>query len=119
MFIGWRKLTDGEKANIGILTYSCGSNNSTTLNFNSCKDYWNSRPGWEKAVIVLMFVALALELIIIAWSLISCCLFCFPACFSLVTILSAIATVCLIVAVSLYGGKNAESIGKTTSFVFE
>jgi hypothetical protein len=73
-----------------------------------------------------MFVAMALEIIVIAWSIISCIgeffcnlqqltichlAFCFPACFTLVTLVNAVATICLIVAVSLYGGKNSQSIG--------
>jgi len=108
---GWRKLSSDTNAKLGILTYSCGSNSSSSsMDFNSCKSYWNSRPTWEKAVIALMLIALILELVVIAWSIISCIAFCLPACFSLVTLINAVATICLIVAVSLYGGKNSESI---------
>ncbi|KAI6184503.1 hypothetical protein M3Y97_00603500 [Aphelenchoides bicaudatus] len=109
---GWRSIKNVQDTRLGILTYSCGSNStSNSLDVDSCKNFWDSRPGWEKAVIVLMFVALILEVVIIVWSVVSCLCFCFPACFLLVTLVTALATICLVVAVSLYGGKNSESIG--------
>lgn len=87
---------------MGILTHSCGTNStSQSVDLDSCKTFWDSRPGWEKAVIVLMLIAIILEIVIIAWSIISCIAFCFPACFSIVTLITAIATICLVSIIKL------------------
>ncbi|KAI6179258.1 hypothetical protein M3Y98_00591100 [Aphelenchoides besseyi] len=107
---GWRSIKNGQDINMGLFSKSCGSNNSS-FDGDACQSYWNSRPTWEKWVIALMFVALILELVVLVWSVFSCFCFCLPSCFSLVTLIAAVSTVCLIVAVSLYGGKNSEQIG--------
>lgn len=58
-----------------------------------------------------MIIALAFEIIILAWTVLSCICFCCPNLYPLLTIITAVATACLVVAVALYGGNNSNSTG--------
>ncbi|CAD5215381.1 unnamed protein product [Bursaphelenchus xylophilus] len=107
---GWSTYKDdtNKTVHVGIITYNCGKNNATSLT-TACKNYIDSRPKWEKAVIALMFIALIIELVILIWSVFSCLAFCLPSCFPLITILAGLATACLVAAIAVYGSKNKNS----------
>ncbi|CAD5210960.1 unnamed protein product [Bursaphelenchus okinawaensis] len=110
---GWStyKGSGNETVHVGIITYNCGSNDTSSLSAvsSACKSYVDSRPTWEKAVIGLMFAALILELIVLIWAVFSCLAFCLPNCFPLITILCALATACLVAAIAVYGSKNKDT----------
>ncbi|TMS35834.1 hypothetical protein L596_003143 [Steinernema carpocapsae] len=59
-----------------------------------------------------MALALVLEIFILGWTILSCFAFCCPSIFVPLPILCGFVTVFLIVAISIYGAKNHDKIGK-------
>ncbi|CAD5212184.1 unnamed protein product [Bursaphelenchus xylophilus] len=72
----------------------------------TCQVYWDSRPEWEDTVAVMLWIAFLIGIVLLTWTVVAySCLFT-PGFFVGTTILSALATICLLIGVSLFGAKN-------------
>ncbi|KAH7700980.1 CRE-CLC-1 protein, partial [Aphelenchoides avenae] len=69
----------------------------------------NKEP-WQRAVAAFMIIAILIELVVLVWAVISCLACCCPELFYPLPILCALATVCLIIAMSIFGAKNKNEI---------
>lgn len=68
--------------------------------------------GWQRAVVAFMILAIIVEVAILIWSVLSCFAFCYPSLFYPLPMLSALATIFLLVAVAMFGGKNSAEVRK-------
>ncbi|KAH7699672.1 CRE-CLC-1 protein [Aphelenchoides avenae] len=57
-----------------------------------------------------MILAIIVEVAILIWSVLSCFAFCYPSLFYPLPMLSALATIFLLVAVAVFGGKNSAEV---------
>uniref|UniRef100_A0A1I7YZF2 Lipoma HMGIC fusion partner-like 2 protein n=1 Tax=Steinernema glaseri TaxID=37863 RepID=A0A1I7YZF2_9BILA len=107
---GWQRSENAKGPSMGIISYNCGTENDQA-NVNECKDWWNNKEPWEKAVIAFMILALIFEIFILGWAIVSFFAFCCPSIFAPLPVLCGMATVFLIIAIAIYGAKNHDKIG--------
>ncbi|VDD86747.1 unnamed protein product [Enterobius vermicularis] len=97
----------------GIFSFFCkmpgdSKNKSSTGNAeDQCKQWFDNLPGWEKAVVATMILALLSEIAAIAWTVLTCCACCckqfliYP-----LPLFAGLAAIFLAVAVGCYGSHN-------------
>uniref|UniRef100_A0A914UMI0 Uncharacterized protein n=1 Tax=Plectus sambesii TaxID=2011161 RepID=A0A914UMI0_9BILA len=100
----------------GIFKFLCNDANTASASnggssTNACDVWWTNKADWEKVVIAGMCLALIAEVAAFAWSFVTCFMCCCKSCLTPpLPILTAIATICLLVAVILFGVKHKDQI---------
>uniref|UniRef100_A0AC34RDG0 DNA replication ATP-dependent helicase/nuclease n=1 Tax=Panagrolaimus sp. JU765 TaxID=591449 RepID=A0AC34RDG0_9BILA len=107
---GWRHYKNGgDEPDFGLVTYDCGANGNQ-VNPSDCRQWWQSREPWEKAVIALMVFALIFEIICLAWALFSCTNFCCPSLYGPLPFLAFLSALCILVAFVVFAAKDPTDV---------
>lgn len=100
----------------GIFAFLCkapgeNDNNSGGTSFDYCEEWFNNLPGWMKAVVATMCLALITEAVAVVWTIVTLCACCCKQCLIYpLPILSLILTIFLAIAVIVYGINNKDAI---------
>ncbi|KAE9555982.1 hypothetical protein FO519_000838 [Halicephalobus sp. NKZ332] len=115
---GWREYNNGKHSGIITGCYNPNDYNGQTTpspeqENEKCKEWWNSLADWEKAVVVMLILALILELITIGWTIASFCACCCRSHFlKVLPPLAFLTTLLLAVAIIIFGVKHKDDIQK-------
>ncbi|CAJ0956219.1 unnamed protein product, partial [Mesorhabditis belari] len=111
----WRSFRDDtdDKMTTGLFKFNCkfpGTNENDST--DRCgKDWWKHLHTWEKVTVVMMCLALATELLCLAWNLFACFACC---CKGIVihplTFFAVLVTLWLAIAVIVYGANTKDSL---------
>ncbi|CAD5207396.1 unnamed protein product [Bursaphelenchus okinawaensis] len=83
----------------------------------TCQVYWDSRPEWESTVTTMLWIAFATGMVLLIWTVTAYFCLLTPGFFIGTTVLCLMATICLAVAVGVFGTKNGDEIAAMSNRV--
>uniref|UniRef100_A0AC34FYR9 Uncharacterized protein n=1 Tax=Panagrolaimus sp. ES5 TaxID=591445 RepID=A0AC34FYR9_9BILA len=103
----WRSYETANSPSFGLVSYDCGENQNQLVQ-QDCNRWWNTREGYEKAVLAFMIIAAIAEIVTIIWALVIPKAA--PRHYFLAPILALIAAIALGVAFIVYAAKNGNDV---------
>ena len=103
----WRAYDTANSPSFGLVSYDCGQNTNQLVQ-QDCYRWWNTREGYEKAVMAFMIIAAIAEIVTLIWA------FVIPKAaprhYFLAPIIALISAISLLIAFVIYAAKNGDDV---------